>query len=77
MLEKRKIIEAGKHIFLWRKIYNNLCRSCKAKLVRGLGDIKKEGTETQVERMSYIREQFCESCKKIENRMVDNYEANR
>jgi len=72
----KQIAEAGKHMLFWRKVYNNLCRSCQLKLVRGNSDIKQVGTEVVVDRTDLIiKEHFCQRCKDRIELMKTNYKG--
>jgi len=69
-----KIKESGKHVLLWRKIYNNLCRSCKHKVfIAGTG-IKDKGTEAITNRIDdVIKNRLCTVCRNRNERIIKNY----
>jgi len=59
-----KIKTAGGKLFLWRKIYNLLCRSCQMKVFRAGANVKQIGTESVVEKMQkVIDNELCSVCK--------------
>jgi len=63
-VDKNKIKAAGGKLFLWRKIYNILCRSCKMKVFRAGTGVKKVGTEGVIDKMQKcIDEELCPTCK--------------
>jgi len=58
-----KIKAAGGKLFLWRKIYNILCRSCKMKVFRAGANVKQVGTPTVIDRMQKcIDNDLCSTC---------------
>ncbi len=59
-----KIKTVGGKLFLWRKIYNILCRSCQAKVFRAGANVKQVGTESVVDKMQkVIDNDLCSVCK--------------
>ena len=71
--KKNSILEAGKHILLWRKIYNALCRSCKYKLVRAGSDVNKVGPDVVTDRMAMLTDNLCPRCKEMKDKMLERY----
>jgi len=72
MIEKKKIVETSKHIRLWTKIYNILCRSCKYKVFAARKDFKNVGTEGVVDNMELTMNELCPICKERIDRIIEN-----
>jgi len=65
-LTEDKIKVAGGKLFLWRKIYNILCRSCKMKIFRAGTKYKfhQVGTKGVIDEMQkVIDNDLCSFCK--------------
>jgi len=58
-----------KNIMTFRTIYNNLCRSCKLKLLRTVN--KKDKLENNNERMEKAMENLCKPCNKKVKEIVE------
>jgi len=58
-----KIKFAGANIFLWRKVYNNLCRSCQRKVFNAGTGVKDKGTQEVTNQIDYvIKNNMCKIC---------------
>lgn len=68
-----KIKQAGKHILLWRKIYNSLCRKCRQKLIKNAQSSAQKGEKVSQyqEENKKIVDSFCPKCKE----MIKHYEV--
>lgn len=64
---------AGKKMFFWSKVYNNICRSCKRKMFLVGTNIKQYGTQKVVDRMkNFSDNDLCHICKKRLDIMIKN-----
>ena len=62
---KDKIKSAGSKIFLWRKIYNMLCRGCQIKVFRAGSNVKTIGTQGVADNMKeIIDKKLCNVCRR-------------
>ena len=60
-----KIKSAGTKLFLWRKIYNMLCRSCQVKVFHAGSNVKVVGTQGVADNMKeIIDKKLCNVCRR-------------
>lgn len=77
-LNKSSIIEAAKHLNLWRKIYNALCSECKYKVVKVKFQRRRGGTEEAIDDMQYVLDNdLCEVCQGKVDDLIQKKEKKR
>ena len=71
----QQLNESRKHMALWIKIYNILCRKCKVNLVRSGSGIKDKGTEEVISSVdNQVKNKFCPICNKNIDKIMENYQ---
>ena len=70
---EKKIVEAGKHIVLWRKVYNMMCRKCQINMVTASRNPKVEGTQKAVSAIDdFMQNKICPKCRARVDKIVEN-----
>lgn len=67
---KLKAAAGFKMMLLWRKVYNNLCGGCQAKLFEAVRKSKQAGLKQGEDIVGKVMENFCENCKEMIKRLV-------